>query len=57
VLGGVMGSGFLGGCQRLYWEIQSGCHSDGCWLHTWHKCKTFQSCLGGLLSCGGVTPA
>ena len=57
MLGGVMGSGFLGGCQRLYWEIQSGCHSDGCWLHTWHKCKTFQSCLGGLLSCGGVTPA
>jgi len=21
-----MGGGFSGGCQRLYWEIWSGCH-------------------------------
>jgi hypothetical protein len=55
--GGIIGSGFLGGCQRLYWEIGSGCHSGGCWLRTQHECKIFQPCSDGLLYCDGVTPA
>jgi len=55
--GGFIGGGFLGGCQRLYWEIWIGCHSGGCWLCTWHECKIFQPCSGGLLSCDDVTPA
>jgi hypothetical protein len=55
--GGIIGSGFLGGCQRLYWEIGSGCHSGGCWLRTQHLCRIFQPCSDGLLYCDGVTPA
>jgi len=55
--GGVIDGGFLGGCQRLHWEIWSGCHSGGCWLHTRHECKIFQPCSDGPLSCDGVRPA
>jgi hypothetical protein len=28
-VGRVIGCVFSGGCQRLYWEIWSGCHSGG----------------------------
>ena len=55
--GFLMDGGFSGGCQRLYWEIWSSCHWDGCWLRIRHGCKTFRPCLDGLLSCDGVMTA
>ena len=43
-----MDGGFLGGCQRLYWEIWSGCHSGGVGYALGMNVKSFNRVQMGL---------